>query len=58
MSQCRMDKSDIRGEYPKSDGYDMNLDFFFIRSIWIWIWIYYFYLGLDMDFEKSDPNPI
>ena len=36
----------------------MNLDFFFIRNIWIWIWIYYFYLGSDMDFEKSDPNPI
>ena len=36
----------------------MDLDFFFIRSIWIWIWIYYFYLGSDMDFEKSDPNPI
>ena len=29
MSQCRMDKSDIRGEYPKSDGYDMDLDFFY-----------------------------
>ena len=29
MSQCRMDKFDIRGEYPKSDGYDMDLDFFY-----------------------------
>ena len=28
MSQCRMDKSDIRGEYPKFDGYDMDLVFF------------------------------
>ena len=28
MSQCRMDKSDIHGEYPKSDGWDMDLDFF------------------------------
>ena len=29
MSQCRMDKSDIRGEYLKSDGYDMDLYFFY-----------------------------
>ena len=30
MSQCRMDKSDICGEYPKSDEYDMDLDFFYL----------------------------
>ena len=29
MSQCCMDKSDICGEYPKFDGYDMDLDFFY-----------------------------
>ena len=34
MSQCRMDKSDIRGEYSKSDGYDMNLDFFFLSIVY------------------------
>ena len=28
MSQCRMDKSDIRGEYPKSDGIGYGFRFF------------------------------